>query len=135
MANRPKRTPKKDDAFFAALAAGLTVSAACGAAGYKRRRVYQWRADDEEFADRFREADEEAVDRMEAEADRRAVDGVDKPVFYRGQLCGSVREFSDTLLMFRLKAKRPDRYRENSKVEHTGGVKVVRLPSKEDAPP
>lgn len=160
MANRTTRTPKRDEKFFAALAAGDTVTKACRKAGYGRTSVFEWRRDDAEFAARYQDADEQAVERMEAEADRRAVQGIDKPVFYQGQPVGQwydaeglpcladamdvngiaravrfvrydVREYSDTLLMFRLKAKRPDRYRENSKVEHSGGIKVVRLPAKE----
>ena len=50
---------------------------------------------------------------LEAEADRRAVEGVVKPLFYKGQrLPVEVREYSDVLLMFRLKALRPEQYRE-----------------------
>ena len=32
-----------------------------------------------------------AVERLEAEADRRAVEGVLEPVFYQGEECGQVR--------------------------------------------
>ena len=46
------------------------------------------------------------------EADRRAKDGVLKPVFYKGEIVGSIPQYSDNLLMFRLKALRPDKYRE-----------------------
>ena len=42
-------------------------------------------------------------DALEAEARRRAVEGVRKPVFYQGVICGWVGEYSDTLLIFLLK--------------------------------
>ena len=118
MANRPKRTPEKDDRFFAALSAGATVGAASEAAGYGRRTTYEWREEDKDFAARWQDAIDAAVERMEAEADRRAVDGTVKPVFHQGVECGGIREYSDTLLIFRLKALKPSMYRE--RFEHVG---------------
>lgn len=112
------RTPTKNKAFFDALSSGSTVGAACEKAGYTRSNVYRWREEDSQFAAAWDDADEAAVERMEAEADRRAIEGTDKPVFHRGEQCGIVREFSDTLLIFRLKAKRPAVYRE--RFEHSG---------------
>ncbi|MHC5536960.1 hypothetical protein ACYOEI_01645 [Singulisphaera rosea] len=53
------------------------------------------------------------MDTLESEARRRALDGVEKPVFYRGQKCGAIREYSDALLMFLMKAARPERFRES----------------------
>ena len=88
--------------------------------GYKRRTIYDWRDADVEFRDRWDEAISSAVEAMEAEADRRGIEGTLKPVFYKGVECGYIREFSDTLLVFRLKALAPDKYREQSNVEVTG---------------
>ena len=42
-----------------------------------------------------------------------------KPVFYQGKPCGAVQEYSDSLLMFMLKAHDP-KYREKQTHEHTG---------------
>ena len=58
---------------------------------------------------------------MEAEARRRGVEGTLKPVFYKGEECGQVREYSDTLLIFLLKAHDP-KYRDRQQVEHSGSV-------------
>lgn len=112
MANRTSRTSEKDELFFQALATGKTVSDACRKAGYARRSVYEWKADDEEFATRWREAEERALELMEKEADRRALKGVLKPIFQGGEKVGQVRVYSDTLLIFRLKAIAPEKYRE-----------------------
>ena len=50
------------------------------------------------------------------EATRRAVDGVEEPVdFYKGKAGGTVNRYSDNLLMFLIKAKRPE-YRDSSRV-------------------
>jgi hypothetical protein len=108
------RTSEKDDAFFGALAGGKPPGMAAANAGYALAFVVELRRTDAEFAARWKEADNLAVERLEAEADRRAVDGTDKPVFYQGQRCGEIREYSDTLLIFRLKARRPEVYRERS---------------------
>ena len=83
------------------------VSAACRAAGVPRGRAYALRRADDGFRREWRQALEEALDDLEAELRRRAMDGVDKPVFYAGKECGSVRTYSDTLGMFILKSRRP----------------------------
>lgn len=51
-----------------------------------------------------------AVAALEAEALRRALEGVSEPVFHQGRECGSKVKHSDTLLMFLLKTLRPERY-------------------------
>ena len=47
---------------------------------------------------------------LESEAYRRAVEGNLKPVYQGGQKVGEIREFSDSLLMFLLKARKPGTY-------------------------
>ena len=47
MANRTKRTPKKDEKFLSHLAATADVTASARAAGYSRRSVYEWKEKDE----------------------------------------------------------------------------------------
>ena len=42
----------------------------------------------------------------------RTYHGVEEPVFYQGVQCGAVTEYSDTLLMFLLKARKPEVYRD-----------------------
>ena len=54
---------------------------------------------------------------LEAEAHRRAVEGVEEPVgWYKGVAGGTVRRYSDALLIFTLKGLLPDRYRERKDV-------------------
>jgi hypothetical protein len=52
---------------------------------------------------------ETGTDLLEDEALRRAEDGVAEPRFYEGRLCGHVQKYSDTLLIFLLKARRPQK--------------------------
>jgi hypothetical protein len=107
---RNSRNWKPD--LLVALAKTGIIKAACEEANVDRMTVHRHRQSDPEFSDSFNEALDIAVESLEIEARRRAHDGVDRPVFYQGEQCGSVREYSDTLLIFTLKALRPDKYRE-----------------------
>jgi hypothetical protein len=83
-----------------------------------RRTVYVWLEDDEEFKKLYDQAHEDALDQLEEEARRRAVDGVLEPVYQGGVRVGLIRKYSDTLLITLLKGKRPETFRE--RFEHTG---------------
>jgi hypothetical protein len=100
-------------AFLAALRDTGNVRAATQAAQVDRSTVYKLRERDTDFAAAFETARDEAADVLEAEARRRATLGVDEPVFYKGVPVGSVKRYSDALLIFLLKAARPQTYREN----------------------
>lgn len=126
MSASTKSTPKKrrdwKPAFLRSLAADMTVTEACEAAGISRDGAYKARQADEDFALAWADVEEKSTESMEREAYRRAVEGTDKPVFQGKELVGHVREYSDTLLIFMLKSRRPERYRDNVKVEHGGRV-------------
>ena len=112
MSNPKKRTPARDERFFAALANGHAVGRAADAAGYASASVYRWRLADPLFAGNWARAQAEAADLLAEEADRRGRDGVDEPVFHAGREIGSKRRYSDGLLLARLKALLPHKYRE-----------------------
>lgn len=82
--------------------------------------MYQLRDEDPAFAAEWDNALQEAMDNAEGETYRRAVKGTLKPVFHKGEEVGKIREYSDTLLMFWLKAHRPEKYRETVRNEMTG---------------
>lgn len=110
--------PKKEAEFVAVLRqSGGNVSRACAAISLTRARAYEWRAADRVFAQAWDEAVESGTDELEEEARRRAFSGVDEPVFYQGDECGTVRKYSDTLLIFLLKGRRPDKYRERVTID------------------
>jgi hypothetical protein len=112
---------EKQRIFLETLATGRSVAAACGAAALGRATAYEWRHADPDFAIAWEEADQIGVEALEDEARRRAVEGVEEPVgFHQGAPSAYVRRFSDTLLMFLLKGKRPDIYRDNASVEVAG---------------
>jgi hypothetical protein len=112
MANRTTRTDRKVRKFLSVLADTANVHAACREAGIPRQNVYEWRKQDPEFAQQMDKAVELGTAALEDEAVRRAMEGWDEPVFYKGTEVGSIRRFSDQLLITLLKARRPDKYRE-----------------------
>jgi hypothetical protein len=60
----------------------------------------------------------------EEEADRRAVDGTKKGIWYKGKRVGHELEYSDTLLLALLKAGDPDRFSDRKDIRHSGGVQL-----------
>ena len=88
----------KQAAFLAAYAQTGIVTKAAQIAGIHRNNHRLWLNDDAEYAEAFQESHQEACDNIEAEMRRRAIEGVQKPVFYKGEVCGYITEYSDTLL-------------------------------------
>jgi uncharacterized protein YdbL (DUF1318 family) len=119
-ANRTKLTPEKRERFLTILRTDPNVSAAARAINISRRHAYTIREQDPAFAQAWDEAVDEAVDTLETEARRRAIEGTTRPVFYKGEEVGGIREYSDTLTIFLLKAHRPEKYRERTSTELTG---------------
>ena len=109
----------KKAAFLEAYTESGNLSKAAEVVGINRASHYDWMRDDPQYPEAFAAAREQAIEIMEAELHRRAVEGVEEPVgWYQGEPGGTVRRYSDVLLMFLLKALKPSTYRE--KVEHTG---------------
>jgi hypothetical protein len=75
--------------------------------------IEQWAKDDQTFRDRFEQAQELLKDNMEAAAYKRAVIGIDKPVYQGKELVGYIREYSDSLLTTMLKGNIPEKYGTN----------------------
>ncbi len=122
-------TTKKRQAFMRMLADTGCVKDACAAGGISRDLAYKLRKRDESFAAEWAEALEEAVDALETEARRRAMDGVGEDVYHDGRPVGVKTRYSDVLLIFLLKGARPEKYRERSEVQHSGSASVnVYLP-------
>lgn len=114
-----KQTAEKKTLFLKMLIEhGGNISAACEASDLARCLVYEWECENEDFKLAFREAQRHGLEVLEDEARRRAFVGTEKPVFYQGSMCGTVREYSDTLMIFLLKGGMPEKYKDNSRVDH-----------------
>ena len=106
--------PKKhwQPVFLNLLGKNGNVSLSAHESGIARQTAYDARDRDKAFSQAWEDAMEQASDVLEREAWRRAAEGVKQPVFYRGEVVGHVRKYSDVLLMFLLNGARPDKYRE-----------------------
>ena len=85
--------------------------------------LYQRRYRDEEMSGRWSAALKIGYESLEAEAYRRAFEGVDEPVFYQGEEVARVKKPSDSLMMFLLKGGMPEKYKDrvSSEVSGPGG--------------
>jgi len=145
------RHPKKR-AFLAAMANTANVVRAAEIVRMDRDNHYLWLQKDPDYAAAFEIARMRGVDVLEAEAVRRAHEGVTKPIFHGGKraidvvqnpdgsikrdtsgkpigIPAAVREYSDTLLIFMLKGRNPAVFGDRQKQEHSaaggGGITVV----------
>ena len=112
------RTPEKRAEFLSALSSTGNVSEACRLTGVARNSMYLWKQSDPAFAEEWAKHLAAGAELLEDEAIRRAREGWDEPVYYQGEVCGTVRKYSDTLLIFLLKGQMKERY--GDRVAHTG---------------
>jgi len=97
------RTEATQRAFLEAFVIAGNISGASRTSQVSRDTHYAWLKDDPAYAAAYKVAADEAIDLLEQEARKRAISGA-RP--------------SDLLLIFLLKAGRPEKYRE--RLEHTG---------------
>lgn len=124
---RPEGTADWAPAFIGALMEGASVRRAVKVAGVDLTLPYHRRKTDEVFRQAWREAVDIGTEFLEQEAARRAYHGTLRPVFQKGTCVGHVREYSDTLMIFLLKARRPEVYREGVEDEARRGNTVINI--------
>ena len=95
-------TRKGMTVFLDALAETGMVRAAAARAGIPRGALYRRRSADAAFAAAWADALDASLDGLRDEAVRRAFEGEEQPVWYRGAVVGSVRQYSDALLIYLL---------------------------------
>lgn len=130
----------KQNVFLKAYAQSGIIGEAARLAKIGRRTHYHWLADPE-YQVLFNEATEAAADRLEAELIDRVYKGTPEILTWQGEVQYQrdehgnltdkplmVRRKNDTLLIFALKAVRPDKYRDNFKgeISHTGTMTITR---------
>ena len=114
----------KQRAFLAAFREVGMVRLACEVAKVGHSSHYRWLKEDAEYRRAFDMAKMAAADRLEDEAARRALDGVEKPTgWYKGKPGGYLREHSDALLMFILKGLLPEKY--GNRVAARGSIAAI----------
>lgn len=93
--------------FLQTLTETCNIAESCRAAQIARKTAVAWRQTDADFSDAWNDALDAGLDALEQTARERAHSG------------------SDLLLMFLLKAHRPDTYRETVNHQASGEVRVV----------
>lgn len=112
---------EKFNTFLDALEAnGGQIKKSCEIAGVSAPTVYRERRNNPEFAKAWLEREDRGVDVLESEAIRRAVCGYIHETVMRDGTVVQTTRYSDPLLIFLLKAKRPEKYRELVRTEITG---------------
>jgi hypothetical protein len=118
----PELSLQRKRIFLEAYQKNGVLKYACAAANVHRQTYYDWLRDDPTFATAAREAREVAIEALEEEAHRRAIEGVEDPIYYKGEFVATVRKPSDTLMIFLLKANRPEKYRERVELSGPNGA-------------
>jgi len=119
---RVKQRAEKACMFLEALLLTTSVTEALRASGLPMATVYTWRDAHPDFKASWDAAVELGFQAARAESLRRGRDGVVEPVYQKGCLMGYVRKYSDNLLMFSLKARYPDEYREKQTQQESGNT-------------
>jgi hypothetical protein len=119
---RTKLTPGRESLFLEVLRAGGSIEKACQTAGFSRASAFAWKSKHPKFAERWSAAIEAGTDLIEDEATRRAIEGVQRPIYQGGKLVGFELVFSDRLIELLLKARRPSKYREHASLEFHGSI-------------
>lgn len=137
MSGHPFNLARKE-AFVEALARHGNASQAAREIGIHPTTARYHRDKDTTFALAWDQAMEEFMDGLEAEAVRRAKEGVDEPVFHEGVIVGYKRKYSDSLMNTLLSGRRGKVFgKQKVDVEHSGAIELEAvlngIPKKSDA--
>lgn len=125
----PRQSVRVKHAFLAQYARFGNVGHSAALVGVHRNTVYDWLERDEAFAQAFRQAEDAAVEVLEQEAWRRAVEGspYTRTSYWHGEPVGtdSKIEYSDALMTLLLRARAPEKYREKLDVSVQQVVKAI----------
>lgn len=103
-------TEDKKITFLEELSQHGVVKYACKKAGISRLVFYYNYQSDQEFRRLTDDAFVLGAVNIEDEAKIRAIEGVEEEVYFKGEMVGTVRKFSDFLLTFLLKGNFPYKY-------------------------
>jgi hypothetical protein len=107
---------------------GRWMKLAAQCAGVHPTTVREYLNRDPEFSEQFEAALEEFNHRLEMEAHRRAMEGVEEPIVNKdGEIVGHKTIYSDRLMVKLLESNNPDKHRgvQQVDVNHKGGVLLI----------
>lgn len=109
------------EVFLEELGKSGNVKIASKLSGVPRRTAQEWRQTDEAFAKAWEEAVEhgerEMAEAIEESLFRRAIDGYQVPVYFKGLLVGHETRPDTPAAIAALKALKPEKYRERSSID------------------
>lgn len=128
-----KWTAEAEKVFLEALAVTGRLKEASVTSGLPYMQVIEHRRRYLDFEEACEDSMRRFRDSLEREAVRRGMEGVEEPVFHKGEECGFVRRYSDRLLELVMKRHIPE-YRERLQVDANvrGGVLVVGKPAESE---
>ncbi len=106
-------TSQKREQFLEQLRTHSNVTKACEEIGFSKVSLYALKKRDAEFSKEWDLAIKEGVTCLEDEAKRRAT-GYEEDVYFKGKHVGTVKKYSDILLITLLNAHWPEKYRRNN---------------------
>ncbi|MFB6453730.1 hypothetical protein ACE38W_00540 [Chitinophaga sp. Hz27] len=118
-----RTTEQIQEAFLKAFEDTGNITLACKKARLPRRTFYNWLSSadtNKSFLTSFENSRIMAIGGLEDEAHRRAVTGLKKGIYYKGERIAWETEYSDTLLIVLLKAHAPERYKDRTSAEISG---------------
>ena len=131
-------SPQWAEPFLHHLARHGLITKAAAAVGTTKKQVRMLMEQSIEFEAAVEEALETATDEIELAARNRAVHGVEKSIFYKGEECGVETVYSDSLAALFLKAKRRGQFGDKTELSGPGGtpltVNVRSFPLPDGAP-
>lgn len=104
----------KINKFINRLAACGNIKKSAELANIPYAKILAMKKCDTKFRGRMEEALSDAAVILEDEARRRAIEGVEEPILYKGEITGSKIKYSDALLLALLKAHYPEKYAEKT---------------------
>lgn len=121
-------TPEVKEAILGLLREIPNITAVCDMVGMSTTKLRAYRKANPKFEAKVQEALEEGYDHLENEARRRAVEGWEEPVYFKGRQCGTVRKYSDQMLGLLLRGYRAKRFAPNAaavNLQDAESVKIV----------
>lgn len=90
-----------------------SVTDTCKKRNISRTTFYDWLKNDEVFRKAYKEEAKPMITSLlEDEAYRRAVKGINKGIYYKGEEVAIEKEYSDSLLQMLLRANCPEKYKQ-----------------------
>lgn len=115
------------EAFLAAYRELGGIRAASKVSNVSTTAHYRWLRTNEQYAKDFAEAQRASSAVLEEEARRRAMKGTREPIYFKSECVGYKRRFSDTLLIFLLKANNPSKFGDKLEQTNKGGISPVQI--------